>query len=428
MNLIYEKGRVRLYYLPADKFKTETISVSFCAPLTGDHAYKNGLIPMILNRGCKDFPSTSQITKHLMRLYGAGFGVDIDKRGEIQLLQFQSDYIAPAYTQHCPDIEGKVSAFLVNMITEPVGSETGGFLPAYFEQERTNTDQFIRSEINDKQSYAMRRCVEVMCQDEPFGVSEIGRLGDGDVLTPQSLYAYYQKEFLQTMPVRIFCCGGKAPTALIRQLENCEILTSGGEALPLEMGYKSVPECQLREVTEYAEVQQGKLNFGFRTNTAPDAPDYPALSVMGAIFGGGPQSKLFVNVREKHSLAYYASCRLERYKGLMYVTSGIDVGNKEKAQQLIFAQLEDIQQGQITAAELDGAKAMLVSSLRSLADTQFSLINYYIGQSFLGQITEIEDYIGRIEAVTKEDVVRVAQRIVADTVYFLTNKEGVNRG
>lgn len=428
MNLIYEKGRVRLYYVPADKFKTETISISFCAPLTQAHAYKNALIPMILNRGSKTYPTTGEITKRLMGLYGAGFGVDIDKRGEIQLLQFQSDYIAPAYAQHCPDIETQIGQFLVDVMTRPVEAETGGFLPAYFEQERTNTDQFIRSEINDKQSYAMRRCTEIMCGGEPFGVSEIGALGDGDLLTPQSLFDHYQNDFLGNMPVRIFCCGEKEPTALIRTLEENGILTSGSVPPTLDMGYKAVPSCDLREVTERAEVQQGKLNFGFRTNTKPDAPDYAALSVMGTIFGGGPQSKLFMNVREKHSLAYYASCRLERYKGLLFVTSGIDVANKDRAQQLIFAQLEDIQQGHISETELDGAKAMLISSLQSLPDTQFSLMNYYIGQSFLAHITDVDDYVRQIQDVTKEDVVRVAQRIVPDTVYFLTSKEGVTRG
>jgi predicted Zn-dependent peptidase len=198
--------------------------------------------------------------------------------------------------------------------------------------------------------------------------------------------------------------------------------------MPLNMGYKAVPNCSFREVTERADVLQGKLNMGFRTNTEPDSVDFPALYVMSAIFGGGPQSKLFTNVREKHSLAYYASSRLERYKGLMYVASGIDIANKDRAQALILAQLEDVQRGKITDAELEGAKAMLMHSLRSLSDTQFSLMNYYIGQSFLNRITEIETYMEQIQSVTKEDVIRVAQRIVPDTVYFLTGKEEAKHG
>ncbi|MBR5500920.1 MAG: insulinase family protein [Clostridia bacterium] len=428
MNLIYEKGRVRVYYMPTDKFKTETLSISFCAPLTRERAYRNALIPMILNRGSKQYPTTGAMTKYLMGLYGAGFGVDLDKRGEIQLLQFQSDYIAPAYAQNCPNIARKVSEFLVDVITRPRVSASGGFLPDYFEQERTNTDQFIRSEINDKQSYAMRRCVETMCHGEPFGVSEIGSLGDGNTLTPESLYEDYQNHFLQDMAVRIFCCAEKEPTALIEALETNGVLTSGRAPMPLNMGYKAVTNCSFREVTERADVLQGKLNMGFRTNTEPDSVDFPALYVMSAIFGGGPQSKLFTNVREKHSLAYYASSRLERYKGLMYVASGIDIANKDRAQALILAQLEDVQRGKITDAELEGAKAMLMHSLRSLSDTQFSLMNYYIGQSFLNRITEIETYMEQIQSVTKEDVIRVAQRIVPDTVYFLTGKEEAKHG
>lgn len=423
MELIYEKGRVSLYYMPTDKFKTEAISVSFCTPLKRETAYKNGLIPMILNRGSKNYPSTSHITRYLMGLYGAGFGVDVDKKGEIQLLQFQTDYIASRYAGHCPDIEARISRFLVEMMTEPVLSGAGGFLEEYFQQERTNADQFIRSEINDKQSYAMRKCIESMCKEEPFGVSEIGRLGDGDGLTAQSLYEDYQKEILQKAPVRIFCSAAREPAALLRSIEENGKLITEGPAVALSVGYKAVSDCTLQEITEQGEVLQGKLNIGFRTNVPPDSKDFPALYVMNAILGGSPQSKLFLNVREKHSLAYYASSRLERHKGLLFVSSGIDIHQKEQAQKVILEQLEDIQQGNISQSELEGAKAMLTHTLRSCADTQFSLMDYYIGQSFLPNITGIEVYRQQIEAVTKEDVVRVAERVQADTVYFLTAKE-----
>lgn len=431
MELIYEKGRVRLYYMPADKFKTEAVSVSFCTPLRKETAYGNGLIPMILNRGSKRLPTAGHITRHLMGLYGAGFGVDVDKKGEIQLLQFQTDYAAPKYAGACPEIALEISRFLVEMMTDPVVfciEGKCGFQPDYFEQERINADQFIRSEINDKQSYAMRRCVESMCSQEAFGLSEVGALGDGDRLTAQSLYEEYQRDFLGNMAVRIFCCGSQEPKALIRQIEENGILTAEAPQEILSTGYREDRTCTLREVTEYAEVLQGKLNLGLRTNVPPDSPDFPALYVMNAIFGGGPQSKLFLNVREKHSLAYYASSRLERLKGLMLVSCGIDIRKKEQAQALILQQLADIQQGVVTDGELEAAKAMLVHTCRSCGDTQFSLMDYYIGQSFLPAVTEIEAYIRQIQAVTKDDVVRVSRNVRADTAYFLTGKEGQANG
>ncbi len=426
MKLMYTKGNVQVYYLPTEKFKTEAISVSFCAPLQKDTAYQNGLLPMLLNRGCKRLPTSGAITRHLMGLYGASFGVDIDKKGEIQLLQFQTDYAAPRYAGHCPDIAQAISQFLTEVITDPVVFDqdgTVGFQPDYFQQERTNADQFIRSEINDKQSYAYRQCIEAMCGDEAFGVSEIGAPGDGDSLTPHSLYAYYQNTFLRTMPVRIFCCANEPPETLIRGLEANGILTQGKPSAPLATGYREDRTCILREVTERADVLQGKLYLGFRTNVPPDSPDFPALYVMNAIYGGGPQSKLFLHVREKHSLAYYASSRLERLKGLMFVSCGVDMGKKDQAQALILQQLADLQAGNITEAELAAAKAILVHTCKSCGDTQFSLMDYYIGQSFLPTMTALDEYIRQIQAVTKEDVVRVAQNVRPDTAYFLTGKE-----
>ena len=62
-----------------------------------------------------------------------------------------------------------------------------------------------------------------------------------------------------------------------------------------------------------------------------EEPDYPALYVFNELFGGSPSSRLFLNVREKHSLCYYVSSLLDIRKGLLLVSSGVQAQNIEKA-------------------------------------------------------------------------------------------------
>ena len=137
MDLLYEKGRVRLYYIPTERFKKEALTVSFCAPLQKETAYRNALIPMVLNRGCRPYPTSREMTERLMRLYGAGFSVDIDKRGEIQLLQFQMDFASPRFTRSAPELASEAFRYLISVLTDPVTNARGtAFQKDYFEQER----------------------------------------------------------------------------------------------------------------------------------------------------------------------------------------------------------------------------------------------------------------------------------------------------
>lgn len=168
---------------------------------------------------------------------------------------------------------------------------------------------------------------------------------------------------------------------------------------------------------------QGKLTLGFRTNIDPRSEDFYALAVCNGIFGAGAHSKLFQNVREKNSLAYYAASRLERMKGLLIAYSGIEVENRDKAQTLILEQLEAIKAGKITSEEFEATVKMFENSFYSYKDTIFSIMDFHIGQNLLDKNLEIDDFIDKIKAVRMEDVVRVSQGIALDTIYFLTGNE-----
>ena len=175
-------------------------------------------------------------------------------------------------------------------------------------------------------------------------------------------------------------------------------------------------------MTDELDVEQGKLSLGFRTGIAPTDERYYALALYNSILGSGAHSKLFNNVREKLSLAYYVFSRLERFKGAMIISSGIEIPSFQAAYDEIMAQMEALGRGEITGAEFTAAKNSMKNMIQSLADAPRLLQDYYLGQLMAGTDDDLTDFVQKIEAVTPEQVVEVSKNIRLDTVYFLKNR------
>src|SRR5690606_26755939 len=120
---------------------------------------------------------------------------------------------------------------------------------------------------------------------------------------------------------------------------------------------------------EYQDINQAKLNIGFRTYTRGLDPDYVALQVLNGMLGGYPHSLLFKNVREKNSLCYYITSTLDRAKGAMYIYSGIAPQDYKKALDLTLEQLETIKKGEFTEELLVNTKNAMINDLLEMNDS-----------------------------------------------------------
>ena len=129
--------------------------------------------------------------------------------------------------------------------------------------------------------------------------------------------------------------------------------------------------------------------------------------------------QLFQNVREKESLAYTAVSTYRRQKNAIFIRCGIEIGNFQKALETIKKQLEDIKNGDFTDEDIDNSKKLIVESIRGISSEQDTEITYYYGQELSGEFTTLEEYMRKIEKVSKEEVEKLAKEINIDTIYFL---------
>ena len=400
----------------SDKFKTGSLSINFLRPLCREEAAMNALLPSVLLRGTAGHPDITQISMLLDELYGAGVSTLVRKRGEVQIWGFFADFIEDEYTLSGENVFGRLCGFLRELLLAPV-LERGVFRADFVEGEKVNLCNAIAAEINDKRGYAVTRLLRIMCEDERQAIPRLGRREDVEAITPAALYDHYRR-VLASSRIELLYLGRKdaetvtaALRAMLADLPRAALTPVGTEVRR--------SAAAVKERSEAMDVTQGKLTMGFRTGCVAGEPEYAALHLLNAVFGGCITSKLFVHVRERLSLCYYASSSVEKFKGLLVVSSGIEFENYELAKAEILRQLEDCRAGRITAEELEQARASLLSGLRSALDQPAGVDEFYLGQAILGLSETMEDRMAAIRAVTADEVAAAARRLTLDTVYFL---------
>ena len=414
--LLATENGIRFYRIRSDKFKTARTDIFYINPLTPDEVSANALVPALLRRGCVAHPSALAVERQLEALYGASFDWQVLKKGDAQLVHVGIAHVADKYASGGEPLFSQAVALLTELLHRPL-LDNGQFGQAVFEQERRNLLDQIRSRVNDKIRYAASRCVEEMFAGEPYAIH-----ADGDEETARALTAgavtLAWRRMLSRRPAYVYL-SGEMPDADVQTFVRNFASLGREPADPMPLTGYGAATRPVQTVEEPMDVNQGKLCMGLRTGVSPDSADWPVLLVYNGILGGDLHSKLFQNVREKASLAYYASSRLERSKGLMFINSGIEAANREKAQTIILQQLEDMKQGVISDTEHQSTLRSLATALKAAQDNQFGIVEFHLSQHLLGTDDTYETLAEKVARVTIPDVVRLAGQVRLDTVFFL---------
>lgn len=406
--------------LPTKRFKTFAISLYAGVPLREDTVTKVALTPFVLRRGTESYPETTQFREQLEHLYGAGFGFDVYKRGDYQIVQFRMDTINDSFVGGDEQLLDRSFAFLGEVLTRPA-QENGHFRTSYVQAERETVRKKLESIVNDKMRYAAERSIEEMCKNEPYRLHPLGERKDLPLIEPDTLTASYQ-EWLQRASMDLYVVGDttlEEVENLVQRHFNVDRTSSADyQTQAAVRGDKEV-----ETVVERLNVSQGKLNMGLRTSITYGDPQYAAALMYNGILGGYPHSKLFVNVREKESLAYYASSRYDGHKGIATIQSGIEIPNYEKAVTIIKQQLEEMKSGTISDLEMSQTKAMIRNLLKEMQDSAFEMIAYDFNRQLSGKERTAEELLTQVEQISKEDVREAAEQFRLDTIYFLRDEK-----
>jgi len=399
-----------------DRFKINRISVTFIDRLEREKNTLNALFPMVLIRGNNKYKDMKEINRYLDNMYGATLSIDVDKKGDLQAISFAISFLNDRFAGE--NLYTKALQFLYDIIYGPI-KYGGGFEEDAILQEKNNLKQEIESRINDKVQYAIDRCIEVMFEGQNYALYEKGNVDDLQTITKEKLFSQYQ-EVVTKKPMYVFVYGDyDEEWAVSKALE--VFGEEKRESIHNDFSI-NIPFENTRYVTEEMEVNQGKIALGIRTNVDVTSEDYYKLLMLNGILGASPKSKLFENVREKASLCYYVFSRIDRFKSVMIISSGIEIENYEKALNLILQQIEDIKNGKIDDIEYESAINYYKTALMSIYDSPRDLLSFYLNQALVGQIIEPKEVFENLKNVDIEDIKRIANRFELGTVYFLKNR------
>lgn len=413
------KEGITFHKINTSKFKTNLFAIFITTPLSRATVTKNALISAVLRRGTKNLPTQDLIAKELENMYGASFDCGVEKNGDNHILKFYIESLNDDFLPESENLAEKSLRLLTDIVFNPF-SENGGFKKEFVDGEKGTLKQIIESKIDNKNRYALDRCFEEMYKNKPYGLYKFGYVEDLEKINESDLYEYY-KELISNCKIDVFASGFN-----IDNLNENEILASLNERTANYIPTKNqIINDQINNpnvVTEKMDVTQGKLMMGLDLLNVKDDETYMS-SVYNVILGGGANSKLFQNVREKASLAYTAGSSYIKNKNNIIIRCGIEIKNYEKAIEIIKDQLNQMLNGDFSDSDIESAKQLIFASLKGIPETQDGEVTYYFSQELSGKFISLEENIEKIKSVTKEQILDIAKKVQINTIYFLTGNE-----
>lgn len=413
----FAKG-VNLHIRQTTQFKTVNFSIKWRRALTAQNASERTVLTNVLQHSNGKYTTTAAFRSFLDDLYGTVLYFDTSKRGNEHTVLMNIETVNDQYLANT-SVLNEVLGIIHTAIFEP-NLENGVFKDSIVEREKKMVIQRIESIFDDKSRFAQVRLQQILRPNEPASISANGTVEDIQKISPTSLLEAYQS-MLANDKIDIYVAGDINEDEIVAKLKKALPFTDRTpEEIPVVLPQQHPQNDYVRE---QQEMKQGKMHIGFSTPVRFGDADFAKMQIFNGIFGGYPHAKLFMNVREKESLAYYASSSYASHYGLVFVVSGIEPKNEEKALSLIKEQLAVMQAGEITDLELEQTKAMLTNQLKESLDSARGQIEIFDQYKDLPEKFSVETWANKWKAVTKENVVEVAKQVQLEAVYFLCGKE-----
>ena len=416
------KKGVKVHVIETNKFKTNLFTIFLSIPIERKSVTANALIPAVLRRGTKKLPTQEAISIELENMYGATLDCGIDKIGDNQVIKFYLETLNDSFLPTQENLTKKAIELLIDIILNPL-VENNGFKKEYVVSEKNTIKRLIEGRIDNKDMYAYTKCIEAMYQNEPYGLYKYGYIEDLENINEKNLYKTYI-DLISKCKIDIFLSGDleeQNTIDLIKNNENIKKLQPREDIHIINSEENQIKqEVEVKTIQESKDVTQGKLVIGLDVNyNKPDSRYSTCL--YNVILGESATSKMFQNVREKAGLAYSARSIYLRQKNNIFIRAGIEIENYEKALKIIEEQLEDMKKGRFTDEDIQNAKKYMISGIKTVQDEQDSEITYYLGQEISGKQVSFEEYMDKINWVSRDEIENIANNIKINTIYFLRN-------
>ncbi len=411
-----------LHYTTTDRFKTEILSVRLFFPVTVGRSAADTLVPRLLQRTCRSFPSERALQIRLDELYGSDLSISFERIGDMRVLAFTVEFLSERFVPVETKLREKIASLLLSVLLDPIADPEQGFPPDAVERERRAHLDALRAIKNQKTAYAIARCGALMRDRSRYDVPTVGTEEETLEITPRMLYEQY-RQLLNCSEVH-FSYVGPASGAEIKDLFSESPLRGSGDIRALV--HRRPRAKSPRRAVEETDGTQSVLVLGYRTGVYLGDADAVLYPLFTEILSDSPMAKLFMNVREKKSLCYSVQAGASLPTGILRVSAGIDCRRSVEAERAIRAEISKCRRGEITKEELACAKESIACAYSAIGDSAIDIDAYFSRAKLLRKDVPIEKRLSRILAADAEDIARIASCLSLDTVYLLKAGDGGN--
>lgn len=413
-----EYAAYNVHIIKTNKFKTVTIDVNFLRKIKKEEITIRNFLSEMLLQSSKKYPTKRLLALKSMELYNSNVRSSNSRVGNFSNLSFNLKFLDEKYTEE-GSLE-KTLDFFFDIIFNP-NVENDRFDDRSFKIVNKLIHNEIKSIKDNLTKYSLIKMLEHMDSTAPYSYRGYGYLEDLEQITPKKLYDYYN-DVLKSDKVNILIIGDVDTDKVLNIInEKFKVNTVKKDMGKAMITHEKI-RGRLKKEDDYENIVQAKLNIGFKLKDLTDYELRYVLPLYNDIFGGSPSSKLFQNVREKHSLAYYINSMVNIFDNLLIIYSGINKNSYEKAVTLIKKELANMKKGKFSDEDINKAKENMLASLDTIKDSPGRMINMYYARELAGG-DEIEERIEKVKKVTKEDIMKVATKLKIDTVYLMHGEE-----
>ncbi|MFS9017513.1 pitrilysin family protein [Streptococcus cristatus] len=409
---------VHLHFIQSEKFKTNKIKVRFSAPMSEKTIAGRVLTASMLETSNALYPTSQAFREKLANLYGANYSTSLSRRGLVHYLDINLSFVRDQFLSRKNMLADEILDFLKASLFFPL-SNGQAFDTKTFEIEKRNVLTDLEAEIENHFYHAHRELNNLFYDLPEMRIPRVATIELVEKETAETSFAAFQ-QMLNQDQIDFFFIGDFNEIAVREKIQEFQF---SEREQPLQLSYQQNYSNITREKLEQRDVHQSIVELAYHFSSQYGDRSHLPLIVLNGLLGGFAHSKLFVNVREKESLAYTISSSFDIFSGLMRIYAGIDRANRTKTIALINRQILDLKRGHFTDEELEQTKNMLKNSILLAQDRQNTLIERAYMSSVLGKkFLSLEAWLKALENVSKADLIEAAQQLKLQAIYFMEGK------
>ena len=410
-------GAYNLHIIKTNLYKTITVKIFFREEALKENITKRNFLSRMMMLGSNDYKTKVELTKAEQDLYAVNISSTNRRIGNYLDTGISLKVLHDKYTE-----EGnfeKSLDLLDSLIFNPKVTNNA-FDEVDFNTVYEEYKADLSSLVENKMTYALIKGLEATDNKSVISYRGIGYLEDLEKITKENLYDYY-KNVISHNFVDIFVLGDideEKITNIIR--DKFKINTF--KKKPIKALVEPLKVSRIKTVKEKVEAEQDNLIMTLSLNNLTDYERNYPLSLYNAILGGGSESLLFSEVREKNSLAYYVSSTPNKLDNLIIIRGGITKDKSMDAVNIVKKILKDLEAGKIDDDRIEKAKEYYTSAIDDIIESPFQIIESYYMIELLG-VDDIETKRKKMLKVTKDEIIALAKKVKINTIYILEGSD-----